>query len=200
MLIISGDSFSARTNHRVWHDFLQPNPKNKINLAWHGAGNFYIADSIKHIIQANYKSIKKVIIFWSEYHRLDLLVKKPFNQLHRMTPSGCWQFSGGIDNGSAKWKEVFADTIKIQGWDDIIKRSISQVDETLQLLEKHDIDFNFGFVYPDENNKIFSKHKNFIPLIFRQWVQERNLHGVDDHHPSEDGHRLFAEEIKQYIG
>jgi len=200
MLVIGGDSFSAETDHCVWHDFFEFHPKKKINLAWHGAGNFYIADSLKQLVKDNYKIIKKVIVFWSEHHRLDLLVDKPINRYHRRTPLGCWQFSGGVDNGTAEWKKIFANEIKSQGWDTIIKRSINQVKQTVDLLDTYGVDFNFGFVYSDEQNNIFFQHKNFIPLVFSQWIQEHNLQGPDGHHPSEEGHRLFAEEIKQYLG
>tara|TARA_A100001011_G_scaffold43972_1_gene41229 strand:+ start:87 stop:692 length:606 start_codon:yes stop_codon:yes gene_type:complete len=199
MLVIGGDSFSATTEHRVWHDFIQYNSRKKINLAWHGAGNFYIADSIQQMVKANHSIIKKVIVFWSEHHRLDLLVKKPFNSFHKKNASGCWQFSGGIDNGTTEWKKVFKNTIKSKGYDNIVKESINQVNETLHLLDAHEVDFNFGFIFPDEQNKIFYQHKKFIPLVFSQWVAERNLQGPDGCHPSEEGHRLFSEEIQNYL-
>jgi len=199
MIVIGGDSFSAETEHHVWHDFLRFKSKKKINLAWHGAGNFYIADSIKHIVEANYKIIKKVIVFWSEHHRLDLLVDKPINMYHKMTPAGCWQFSGGHDNGTTEWKKIFANKIKSQGWDNIIKESINQVEQTIHLLENYEVDFYFGFVYAEDQNIKLSRHKNCLPLVFSQWIKERNLAGPDGHHPSEKGHRLFAKEIQKFI-
>ena len=199
MLLITGDSFSAPNDHPVWHDFIQPNPKKKINLAWHGAGNFYMADSIQHMIKTNHKTIKKVIVFWSEYHRLDLLVEKPFDMYHRWTSTGCWQFSGGIDDGSTKWKKLFRKIYTTQGWDAIIARSIDQIKNTLHQLDHYQIDYNFGFTYPDIHNKIFNQHKKLIPVNFKTWIDEHNLKNQDGHHPSAEGQRFFAQAIKQYI-
>jgi len=203
MIVIGGDSFSAVSDHPMWHDFIWPgaNPNKKINLAWHGAGNFYIAESIKPFIKKNKIKPKKIVIFWSQFFRYDLVVKKPYDKFHGYAGGKCWQFSAGLP--AKKWdpskKEVFEEAIKNKGWDSVIHQSLSKVKETIDLLDDSDIDFNFGFVYPEEQNKIFYQHKKFIPLIFKQWIDQHNLHGWDGHHPSEEGHRLFAEEIKQYL-
>ena len=69
MLLVAGDSFTAEGPHRNWYDHLFT-IKPKLNLASNGAGNFYIAQSIKAMVHAN-DSIKAVAVMWSEMDRLD---------------------------------------------------------------------------------------------------------------------------------
>ena len=69
MLLVAGDSFTAEGPHLNWYDHLFTG-KPKLNLASNGAGNFYIAQSIKAMVHAN-DSIKAVAVMWSEMDRLD---------------------------------------------------------------------------------------------------------------------------------
>ena len=203
MIVIAGDSFSAQSHHPMWHDFIWSdlNPKKKLNFARHGAGNFYIAESIKPFIQPKAPNPRKLVIFWSQFFRYDLQLKKPYDMFHGYAGGKCYQFSAG--QPEKKWepsmKKLFEQVLKNKGWDWVIEQSISKVKETIDLLDDSGIDFNFGFVYPEEQNKIFHQHKKFIPLIFKQWIDQHNLQGSDGHHPEEEGQRLFAEEIKQYL-
>ena len=83
--------------------------------------------------------------------------------------------------------------------DKVIENSYLQVKHTIQNLESNNIDFNFGFIYADPFVKKFETHDRFIPIIFNEFVKHGSHQGEDGHHPSEQGHKLFAEEITKYI-
>lgn len=201
MLVIGGDSFSSITNHSLWYDFLFDKKmfKQKINLARESAGNFYISDSIQNFVKNNHKSIKKVCIFWSQFHRLDLLVDKPFDKFHTYNGRGCWQFCGGLDTKSKKWKSLFESEIKKNSWEGLIQKSLECVENTHKILDDLNINYHFGFVFDDKNNQKFLHHKRYIPTIFSNFIKNHNLFGLDNYHPSEQGHKLFAKHIEKFI-
>ena len=201
MILIAGDSFSKTCHHLVWHDFIfGRNNKKKFNSALDGAGNYFIGDTINTLIKQNQKIIKKVIILWSQFYRLDLVVDCPINDLHGFVDGKCYQFSGGAPDGSKKWNQLFKPYIKEVGLDKVIENSYLQVKNTIKNLESYNIDFNFGFVYADPLVKKFETHDRFIPIIFNELVKHGSYQGEDGHHPSEQGHKLFAEKITKYIG
>ena len=200
MILIAGDSFSKTCHHLVWHDFIYGKyNKKKFNCSLDGAGNFFISDTVNTIVEHNHKIIKKVIILWSEFYRLDLEVDKPINDLHGFIDGKCYQFSGRVPDGSKEWNKLFKPYIKKVGIDTIRENSYFNIKKTIQNLEFHKIDFNFGFVYDDPLIKNFDTHARFIPIIFNEFVKQGSYQGVDGHHPSEQGHKLFAKNIKKFI-
>jgi len=211
MIVVSGDSFTEKGHHLSWHDYIFPKLGKKRNLAISGAGNFYIAESIKPFVKSSANKIKKVVIFWSQFFRCDLQVKKPYDKFHGYAGGKCWQFSAGVDPEiisfhvkgliakNEKWHQLFTPYIKQRGYDRVMQDSVDVVWDSIKLLETHNIDFKFGFVYNDDLNKQFYDHPNYIPVGFKQFIDDHNLHDVDYHHPSAEGHKRFAEEIKPYI-
>ena len=124
MILIAGDSFSKTCKHLVWHDFIYGrHNKKKFNRSLDGAGNFFISDTVNTLLEHNHKIIKKVIILWSEFYRLDLEVDKPINDLHGFIDGKCYQFSGGVPDGSKEWNKLFKPYIKKVGIDTIRENS-----------------------------------------------------------------------------
>ena len=197
MVIIGGDSFTAPYGGKCWFEHLNYG-KRVLNKAWHGAGNFYIADSIKRTVQANHKIIKKVIILWSEFYRYDMLVKKPIDQFSRRVPEGYWQFCSP-NRGYKKWKLYFEPVYRDLTFEKVIELSKAQVFDTHTMLDKYQVDYNFGFVYEDDLNTTFVDHPRFIPITFRTFVKENKLEGDDGYHPSAEGHQAYAEAIRPFL-
>ena len=98
-------------------------------MAQWGAGNFYIADSIKTGIANNHKLIKKIIIFWSEFERFDAFLKKPVDNLSVRVPQGYWQFFL-YAHRSTKYKEYSNSILNSLDQEKVIKLSHQQVQYT----------------------------------------------------------------------
>ena len=197
MVIIGGDSFSAPyVDGRSWSDHLYK--KRILNLAQWGAGNFYIADSIKTGIANNHKLIKKIIIFWSEFERFDAFLKKPVDNLSVRVPQGYWQFFL-YAHRSTKYKEYSNSILNSLDQEKVIKLSHQQVQNTHRLIEKYNLNYHFGFVYEDEENIKYINHPRYIPITLRTFIKENKLEADDGHHPSAQGHKEISIAIRQYL-
>jgi len=197
MVIIGGDSFTAPYGGKCWFEHLNYG-KRVLNKAWHGAGNFYIADSIKRTVLGNHKIIKKVIILWSEFDRYDMLVKKPIDNFSVRVPEGYWQFFMWF-NRHEKLKKYHNSIFNKMDLEKVIKLSHQQVQETHNLMEKFNINYHFGFVYHRKENLEYTTHPRYIPITFRTFVKENKLEGDDGYHPSAEGHQAYAEAIRPFL-
>ena len=163
MLILSGCSYTDNNDfpsiafgNKVYNDKLC-----KI-VAWGGAGNHYIAQSIIDNLTVD---VDKVFVLWSGLSRLDLefpielkddvLSYYEGSPLH-ITNETIWFHTGGFDGtwcnySRTKYGKYIHDFIKYQylplNWDYLNRKSLRSIIGCLNTLESNNIDYKFGFIY-----------------------------------------------------
>ena len=187
MLLVAGDSFTAQGPHQNWYDHLFA-VKPKLNLASNGAGNFYIAQSIKAMVHAN-DSIKAVAVMWSEMDRLDEPSVHPKTKYYSNLSGLTWNHYGNMASGEGKhtWKEL--------GYDHIVEKNVREVTEAIDLLKQKNIPFMHTFIYDSDLITGYIRQRAVWPFI-GDYAKKQNLLAEDSFHPNADCHKEWAEQIK----
>lgn len=143
-ILVSGCSFTLDR----WPTFIESDNTSVNNLAWPGAGNKYIADSVMY--ELSRQSYDSVLVMWSGLTRLDFLVEKdeyfetyPFK---RQVGDYTYIMSGG-ELGS--WTEnsitnlLFSGLYKFNSFEHIAFASILEIIKLQSYLESKNIKYFF---------------------------------------------------------
>jgi hypothetical protein len=164
-LLVSGCSF---THHR-WPQFLSNH--SITDLAWPGAGNKYISDSIIH--HCSIKKFDAVLVMWSGLTRLDMPVPnslKLFNNYDFIQPVGNFNYimSGGV---LGSWQhhpgpnQLFKNTYKIMSTEELAWLSLLEIIKLQGFLKNLGIKYYFMSYVNYWNRPVGWISKNCDPTL-----------------------------------
>lgn len=199
-LIVVGCSFTAAPRDQGWGEFLSKHLSNDcfINLAFPGAGNYYIANClIDHLMQSTYDPKQTLVIAnWSGPTRKDILISKETRAILRGNSTAYMQgnyyaFSGGY-NGvwmqSNIMQELFANFYKYQTEQQQYTETLQNILQARLFLEHNRYQYLFTSYTPFWHNDVFYAQESLskpgafttsIPLVKQvraaQWY-DRSIH------------------------
>ena len=201
-LIVVGCSFTAAPKDQGWGEFLSKHLSIDcfINLAFPGAGNYYIANClIDYLTQCTFDPAQTLVIAnWSGPTRKDILISRETHKLLKSSSTiymqgNYYAFSGGY-NGlwleSKLMQQLFANFYKYQSENQQYTETLHNMLRTRLFLEQNQYQYLFTSYTPFWHDDVFyaqeslSEPGEFItamPLVKQvhdaQWY-DRSIHTV----------------------
>lgn len=190
MILIAGDSFTAETRFALWHDYLINPSQKKLNVARHGVGNIFIAESIKRVVEQN--RIKACLVIWSEMDRLDKAESKVKAKMYTGLSGKIWNHYGNMVSGEAKadWKNL--------GYDKVVAMNEEAIDYTHNLLEQFEIPYAYSFI--NDSDLVPERFKvDAIKPFIGDYAVEKQMLEDDDYHANTECHKEYADILRTSI-
>ena len=201
-LIVFGCSFTAAPKDQGWGEFLSKHLSIDcfINLAFPGAGNYYIANClIDYLTQCTFDPAQTLVIAnWSGPTRKDILISRETHKLLKSSSTiymqgNYYAFSGGY-NGlwleSKLMQQLFANFYKYQSEDQQYTETLHNMLRTRLFLEQNQYQYLFTSYTPFWHDDVFYAQESLsepgefttaIPLVKQvrdaQWY-DRSIHTV----------------------
>jgi hypothetical protein len=190
MILIAGDSFTAETKFPIWHDHLIKHSQKKLNVARHGVGNIFIADTIKTVLDHN--RIKACLVIWSDMDRLDKVESKVKAKMYTGSSGKIWNHYGNMVSGEAKadWKSL--------GYDNVVAMNEKAIDDTHNLIEQLKIPYVYSFI--NDSDLIPERLKvDAVKPFIGDYAVEKQMLEDDNYHANAEAHKKWSDLVRTKI-